>query len=142
MHQGCLNISKMKEGYVISFSKLWDVRYQFSNPRYENSKLSGDQIIKILEALSMSGNIVAYSLSGVDLSRVPEDLLASLAISCRELSIANTKLSTGQLSAILHTVQSHYQNTLEELDIREKNLKYVQTKQKTGCIAAQAKMHA
>ena len=141
MHQGCLNISKMKEGYVISFSKLWDMRYILGYG-YENSDLSGDQIIQILEALSMSGNIVAYSLSGVDLSRVPEDLLASLAISCRELSIANTKLSTGQLSAILHTVQSHYQNTLEELDIREKNLKYVQTKQKTGCIAAQAKMHA
>ena len=89
--------------------------------------MSGDQINELLETLVMSGNIVSYKLHMIDLSNVPEDLLACLVFSSRDLSISQTQLSTAQISAILHTIRNHFQLSIQDLEIREENLKYVDT---------------
>ena len=82
----------------------------------------------------MSGNVVAYRLSGIDLREVPGDLLNSMVTASRELNISGTKLSTCQLSAIFQAIQRA--DVLEELEIKEENLKYVPTQRITPCIAA------
>jgi len=52
----------------------------------------------------------------------------------RELNISGTKLSNCQLSAIFQAIQRA--DVLEELEIKEENLKYVPTQRITPCIAA------
>ena len=83
----------------------------------------------------MSGNIVSFKLCMIDLRGVPEDLLACLGFSSRELSIAHTQLSTGQISTMLQTITSHFQHNIEDLEIREENLKYVDTDIIAACQA-------
>ena len=100
----------------------------------KNSDLSGSQVNQILEAMCMSGNVVAYRLCGIDLREVPGDLLNSMVTASRELNISGTKLSTCQLSAIFQAIQRA--DVLEEVEIKEENLKYVPTQRITPCIAA------
>ena len=135
---------KTSEGYVVAFGHAWEStmsrlehhrefirrvlsrRLRVGRARARNI-LSGDQINEILEILVISGNIVSYKLHMIDLSNVPEDLLACLVFSSRELSISQTQLSTGQISAILHTIRNHFQLSIQDLEIRVENLKYVDT---------------
>ena len=99
-----------------------------------NLDLSGNQINLILESLVMSGIVVAYRLYKIELRDVPENLLVSLVQSCRELSICQTNLSTSQLSAIFQSIQRS--ENLEELELKERNLKYIPVQQKAASIAS------
>ena len=135
---------KTCEGYEVAFGHGWEStmsrlehhrefirrvlsrRLRVGRTRARNN-LSGYQINEILETLVLSGNIVSYKLHMIDLSNVPEDLLACLVFSSRVLSISQTQLSTGQISAILHTIRNHFQLSIQDLEIREENLKHVNT---------------
>jgi len=100
----------------------------------ENSSLSVVQMSEILDILGKSRAVTAYRIYRVDLSEIADDLLVSLVLSCKDLNILKTNLSTSQLSAVFEAIQRS--DTLEELEIKEENLKNIPTYQKTACVAA------
>jgi hypothetical protein len=100
----------------------------------KNSTLSAIQINQILETMSSSGNVVEYRLCRIDLNEVPEDLLTSMVTSSRVLHMSYTKLSTSQLKAIFQAIRGAV--GLDELELKEENLKFVPTQQITSCISS------
>ena len=152
---GYFKMKKKKTGFSVSFSK--QVVFNSSLRRFprllpfehhgqviqgvhgagnnsKNSTLTASQINQILETMSSSGNVVEYRLCRIDLKEVPEHLLTSMVTSSRVLHISYTKLSTSQLTAILKAIQGTV--GLDELELKEENLKYVPTHQITSCIAS------
>ena len=148
-------MKKKKRGFSVSFSK--QVVFNSSLRRFprllpfehhgqviqgvhgagnnsKNSTLSASQINQILETMSSSGNVVEYRLCRIDLKEVPEDLLTSMVTSSRVLHISYTKLSTSQLTAILKAIRGAL--GLDELELKEENLKYVPTHRITSCISS------
>ena len=146
---GYFKMQKVTRGYKVSFTTPGSISMRvvsrlnhpsgyndqlINNDDTRNSALSGSQINQILRSLIMSGIVLAYRLFSIDLRDVPEDLLVFLVLSCRELSISKTNLSTSQLSAILQAIQRS--DNLEELELKEKNLKDITAQGKAACIAS------
>jgi len=108
-------------------------RLRHSKDKRTNLELSVSELNQVLKSLNQCRNIAAYRVSWTDLSDVLEDMLASLATSCRELSFVHTKLSPAQLYALLTAAQTS--STLTELELREENLSAVPPQVMTGCIS-------
>ena len=152
---GYFKMSRYKGGFRVSFSK----QVVFSStlrrlPRFlpfehhgqfihgvhgagnnsKNSILSANEITDILGKMCQSGKIVEYRLCRIDLSEVPEEVLASVLLTSRVVNISYSKLTKGQLSAIFKAVQES--GVIEELDLKEENLKLIPTYQMTASVTA------
>eukprot|EP00092_Neocalanus_flemingeri_P020551 GFUD01022264.1.p1 GENE.GFUD01022264.1~~GFUD01022264.1.p1 ORF type:complete len:843 (-),score=156.45 GFUD01022264.1:136-2664(-) len=159
LNLGYFKMSKSKRGFRISFSKQVVFHSAMRRlPRFlpfehhgqviqgvhgagnnsKNSFLSANQINDIIGTMCQSGQIVEFRLCRIDLKEVPEDLLAAMVSTAKVLNISYTKLSTSQLSAIFKATQ--VADGLEELELKEENLKYVPTYQITASIPSLKKV--
>jgi len=88
---------------------------RLKNVKLANSRLTTEQCIKVLKASISSTTLISIDLSGIDLSRVPFNLLES-AVSClKTMYVSDTHLTTYQcIKALEASISS---TTLISLDL-------------------------
>ena len=144
LNLGYFKMSRSKEGFCVNFSKevAFPIEYHgriiqgvpVPGNNLKNSFLSANQINDVIEKMCHAGNVVEYRICRVDLKEVPEKLLDSMVSPSKVLFISYTNLSTSQLSAVFKAIQAS--DVIEELYLREDNIKHVPAYQISASIPA------